>query len=162
MSFRHLFFRVHNLVRHDCQHSACCCWWIDCVLFRCIFWEYLEFQSPSSNMACFLPLRKTKNVQSHMKKFVPGSVFQGPKFRITKAFHKWHGVLMCFVSFASQVCPNRKPEKAEATKIGINGFGRIGRMVFQAELSQQIGFPPLVIPGLYSLHVGWWNSFSSF
>ena len=121
--------------------------------FAVYFWEYLEFQSPSSNMAGFLPLRKTKNVQSHMKKFIPGSFFQGPKFRITKAFHKWHGVLMCFVSFASQVCPKRKPEKAEATKIGINGFGRIGRMVFQAELSQQIGFPPLVIPVIWDCQI---------
>jgi len=78
-----------------------------------MFWEYLEyrgfwFQSPSSNMACHLPLRKTKNVQSHKKKYFPGSFFQGPKFRITKAFHTWHGVLMCFVSVASQVCPKRE------------------------------------------------------
>ena len=59
-------------------------------------------------MACHLPLRKTKNVQSHMNKYFPGSFFQGPKFRITKAFHKWQGVLMCFVFFASQVCPKRE------------------------------------------------------
>ena len=122
--------------------------------FAVYFGNIWNFNLLRLTWLAFCHSEKLKNVRSHhMKKFIPGSFFQEPKFRITKAFHKWHGVLMCFVSFASQVCPKRKPERAEATKIGINGFGRIGRMVFQAGLSKQIGFPPLVIPVIWDCQI---------
>ena len=45
------------------------------------------------------------------------------------------------------------PKKAEATKIGINGFGRIGRMVFQAWTFTANRLPTPVIPMIWECQI---------
>ena len=162
ISFGHLFI-VHKVVRRDCQHSACCCydcqlmdWLIDYFFAVCFgnIWNTLvsDFNLLRLTWLAICLSEKQKTSKAIWRNISQAVSFRGQNSGSPKLSTNGK-VFWCVLYFLHPKLAQKENRKIEATKIGINGFGRIGRMVFQAGLSQQIGFPPLVLPVIWDCQI---------
>ena len=90
--------------------------------FTVYFGEYLEyprfcFQSPSSNMACFLPLRKTKRRPKPNEEIFPRQLLSGAKIQDHQSFPHMARCFDVFCIFCIPSLPKKRTEKLRPRRL---------------------------------------------